>query len=57
VEAILHATDEQNELKAVCLFSALGLVLSAAVISMLPPDAMNWAIAHLHLWTVTEGVR
>ena len=46
----MHATYEQaNELKVVCLFSALGLVLSAAVISMVPADAMSWATAHLHL--------
>jgi hypothetical protein len=36
-------------LEVVCLFCALGLVLSAAVISMVPADAMSWATAHLHL--------
>ena len=46
----MYATyEEANELMAVCLFSALGLVLSAAVISMVPADAMSWATAHLHL--------
>jgi hypothetical protein len=50
VEAIVHADYEQaNELNVVCLFSALGLVLSAAAISLMPVDAMSWTAAHLHL--------
>jgi len=49
-EAFMYATYEQaNELMAVCLFSVLGLVLSAAVISIMPADAMSLAIAQLHL--------
>jgi hypothetical protein len=47
----MHATYERaNDLTVVVLFSALGLVLSLAVISMIPADAMSWAIAHLE-WT------
>jgi len=46
----MYATYEQaNELMAVCLFSVLGLVLSAAVISIMPADAMSLAIAQLQL--------
>ena len=40
---------QDDELKVVALFSALGLAVSAAVISMLPEEAMSWAIAHLML--------
>jgi Mn2+/Fe2+ NRAMP family transporter len=37
----MYATyEEANELMAVCLFSALGLVLLAAGISMMPADAL-----------------
>jgi hypothetical protein len=39
-----------DDLTVVCLFSALGLVLSLAVISMMPADALSWAIAQLE-WT------
>jgi hypothetical protein len=47
----MHATYEQAvDLTVVVLFSALGLVLSLAVIFMIPADAMSWAIAHLE-WT------
>ena len=49
----MYTTNERaNDLTVVSLFSALGLVLSLAVISMLPADTMNWAIAHLE---VTSG--
>jgi uncharacterized membrane protein YfcA len=49
--AIYEQADEQaRELIVVCLFSVLGLVLSAAVISMTPADAMSWVITHLE-WT------
>jgi hypothetical protein len=41
--------DRANDLTVVLLFSALGLVLSLAVISMLPADTMSWAIAHTEL--------
>jgi hypothetical protein len=51
----MYATHEEaNELMAVCLFSALGLVLSAAGISIMPADATSWEIAHLHL-EMTSG--
>ena len=40
-----------HELAAVSLFSALGLVLSLAVISMLPEEAMGWALAQLEAKT------
>jgi hypothetical protein len=50
--------EEANELMAVCLFSALGLVLSAAGISagisLMPADATSWEIVHLHL-KMTSG--
>ncbi|HSV23195.1 MAG TPA: hypothetical protein VLJ17_09220 [Xanthobacteraceae bacterium] len=46
------ANEGANDLTVVLLFSALGLVLSLAVISMMPADAMSWAIAHLE---VTAG--
>jgi len=50
VEAIVHVTYEQaSGLEVVCLFAALGLSLSAAVISMVPADALSWVAAHLHL--------
>jgi len=51
--------ERANDLAVVFLFSALGLVLSLAVISMLPADPMSWAIAHLGtgVWTLTEEVR
>jgi hypothetical protein len=38
-----------DDLTVVCLFSALGLVLTLAVISMMPADATSWAIAHLEV--------
>ncbi|UPK39915.1 hypothetical protein IVB18_23415 [Bradyrhizobium sp. 186] len=38
-----------DDLTVVFLFSALGLVLSLAVTSMMPADATNWAIAHLEM--------
>lgn len=38
-----------DDLTAVFLFSALGLVLSLAVISMMPADAVSGAIAHLEV--------
>jgi hypothetical protein len=47
----MHATYERaNDLAVVVLFSALGLVLSLAVISMIPADATSWATAYL-TWT------
>jgi hypothetical protein len=50
-EAFMYATYEQaNELMAVCLFSALGLVLSLAVMFIVPADATSWATAYL-AWT------
>jgi hypothetical protein len=47
----MYATyEEANELMAVCLFSALGLVLSLAVMFIVPADATSWATAYL-AWT------
>lgn len=44
----MHTSHEQDrDLAAVLLFCALGLALSLTVLSMLPADAMSWAIAHL----------
>ena len=44
--------EQDNDLTVVLLFSALGLALSVAVLSILPADAVSWAIAHLE---VTSG--
>jgi len=41
--------EQASGLEVVCLFAALGLSLSAAVISMVPADALSWVAAHLHL--------
>jgi len=45
--------EQDRDLAAVLLFCALGLALSLTVLSMLPADAMSWAIAHLE---VTAGL-
>ena len=53
-EAFMYTIHEQDrDLAAVLLFCALGLALSLTVLSMLPADAMSWAIAHLE---VTAGL-
>jgi len=31
----------------VCLFCLLGLVVSAAIIPMIPPEHLNWVLAHI----------
>jgi hypothetical protein len=49
-EAFMHTThEEDHDLTAVLLFCALGLALSLTALSMLPADAMSWAIAHLEV--------
>lgn len=46
----MRTTDGRDkELDVVVLFSALGLAVSAAVISAMPEDAMGWAIAHIKM--------
>lgn len=39
--------DGPDDLTVVSLFSALGLVLSLAVIPMMPEEALSWAFAQL----------
>jgi|RhiMetStandDraft_4_1073278.scaffolds.fasta_scaffold1106141_1 hypothetical protein len=41
--------EEPDDLTVVSLFSALGLVLSLAVIPMMPAEALSWAIAQLEV--------
>jgi hypothetical protein len=38
-----------DDLTVVSLFSALGLVLSLAVIPMMPAEALSWTIAQLEV--------
>ncbi|WP_424630468.1 hypothetical protein [Bradyrhizobium sp. SYSU BS000235] len=42
----MYTIDEgPDDLKVVCLLCALGVVLSLAVIRMVPPEALHWMIA------------
>jgi hypothetical protein len=34
-------------LTVVCLFCLLGLVITAAIVSMIPPEDISWVLSHI----------
>jgi hypothetical protein len=49
---VVHTRTERRfkivpSVEAVCLFCAIGLALSAIIIPMLPPEALEWVLTHL----------
>jgi hypothetical protein len=42
-----HLSLPSTSLTIVCLFALLGLVITAAIVPMIPPEDISWVLSHI----------